>query len=259
MSTLTAVPREDVANLAPLYASMPPCGLRGLAAAVLEGHLGEAFADDPHAPQVAELCFAGVHFCGGDAAHPLARVIVDRLPVDNVVAACTPLWRALLDAAHGRRLVALPATDYHAYTLDPHRLRHLAARVPAGYAVRRIDLALARRIEAELQTEDHVRSFGSPEYFVSRGVGYCALHEGRIVSAASSGAFHDAGIEVQINTLPEHRGRGLATAVAAHLLLYCLESGLDPHWCTHNPISARLAEKLGYTRGETFELLVRTG
>ncbi len=49
------------------------------------------------------------------------------------------------------------------------------------------------------------------------------------MSAASSGAFHNTGIDVQINTLPEHRGRGLATAVAAHLLLHCLERGLEPN------------------------------
>jgi len=259
MSTLSHVSREHRDSLAQLFASHPPCGLRGLMLAVLEGHLGEAFADDVEAPRIAELSFAGVHFYGGDAAHPLARAIVARLPVDQVVAASTPPWRALLDTAYGPRLLALPATDYHAHSLARAHLERLAARLPAGYDLRRMDLELARRVEAELQTEDHVHFFGSPEYFIERGVGFCVLHTGRIVSAASSGAFHDAGIEVQINTLPEHRGRGLATVVAAHLLLYCLERGLDPHWCTSNPISAHLAENLGYTRGEPFELLVRTG
>lgn len=259
MSTLCHVSRQQRDSLAPLFASHPPCGLRGLMRAVLEGHLGEAFADDPVRPRVAELSFAGVHFYGGDAGHPLARAIVDQLPVDQVVAACTPPWRALLDAAFGPRLITLPATDYDARSLDRAHLERLAARLPAGYDVRRMDLDLASRVETELQTEDHVHFFGSPEYFCEHGVGFCVLFEGRIVSAASSGAFHNEGIEVQINTLPEHRGRGLATAVAAHLLLYCLERGLDPHWCTSNPVSGRLAERLGYTRGEPFELLVRTG
>jgi GNAT superfamily N-acetyltransferase len=259
MSSLSPVSPRHRHRLTPLFASHPLCGLRGIMRSVLEGHLGEAYADHAERPRVAELSFAGVHFYGGDAGHPLASAIVRRLPIDQVVAACTPPWRALLDATYGPRLLALPATDYDARSLDRAHLERLAVRVPAGYVVERMNLDLARRVEAELGTEDHVHFFGSPEYFCERGIGFCILHEGRIVSAASSGAFHNAGIEVQINTLPEHRGRGLATVVAAHLLLYCLERGLDPHWCTSNPISAHLAENLGYTRGGPFKLLVRTG
>jgi len=212
---------------------------------LLEGHLGEAFADDLRAPRVAELCFAGVHFFGGDAAHPLARAIVDRLPVDQVVTACTPPWRALLDATYGPRLMALPATDYDARSLDPEPLRQLASQVPVGYDVRRIDLELACRVETELQTEDHVHFFGSPECFIQRGVGFCALHEGRIASAASSGAFHDAGIEVQINTLPQHRGRGLAKRLMETILA-------RPDLASVRRIALRTRDAHGLYRGYGF-------
>lgn len=42
------------------------------------------------------------------------------------------------------------------------------------------------------------------------------------------------------------RGRGLATACGARLILDCLERGLYPNWDAHDSRSLHLAEKLGY-------------
>ena len=44
----------------------------------------------------------------------------------------------------------------------------------------------------------------------------------------------------------EYRRQGVATALAAHLLCWCLQNHVDPHWDAANPESCRLARKLGY-------------
>ncbi len=223
---------------------------------ILEGALGQGWADSAARPQVAELEFAGVHFFGGDPRHPLAPALVARLPADSALPAGPPAWRNLLTRVHGPRLITLAVYDLDGRALDPAHLRRLAAAVPAGFRVERMGLEQARRVEADLQTEDHVHFFGSPEYFMACGIGFCALSGERIVCAASSGAVCSRGIEVQINTHPDFQHRGLATAVSAALLAHCLERGLDPHWSTRNPISLRLAKKLGYTLSGMSELQV---
>jgi RimJ/RimL family protein N-acetyltransferase len=112
-----------------------------------------------------------------------------------------------------------------------------------------MDLNLARQLAAEKSefSSDHMVNFDSPEDFISRGIGFCIVSGDEIVSAATTFVVCGKGIEIQINTRKQHRRKSLATVVAAHLLLYCLENGLDPNWDAENERSAHLAEKLGYT------------
>ncbi len=140
-------------------------------------------------------------------------------------------------------------------------LRALRETLPTGYTLRRIDLDLARQIadDPDLISPDHVRNFESPEDFVARGIGFCVLHDGRVVSGASSYAICNRGIEIQVNTHADHQKRGLATAVSAALLVYCLEHGREPNWDAANLTSARLAERLGYTPRGAYEMLLRIG
>jgi GNAT superfamily N-acetyltransferase len=54
--------------------------------------------------------------------------------------------------------------------------------------------------------------------------------------------------ELDLATAPEHRGRGLATAVAAACISECLTRRATPHWqCEEaNPASMAVAEKVGF-------------
>ena len=106
---------------------------------------------------------------------------------------------------------------------------------------------------------DHLLSFASPEEFVERGFGFCLLTGDQIVSAATTFAICSRGIEIQISTREKHQRKGLATVVAAHLLLHSLQQGLDPNWDAANQASARLAQRLGYTPRGTYQLLLFAG
>ena len=65
------------------------------------------------------------------------------------------------------------------------------------------------------------------------------------------------GIHIGIETDPDFRNKGFATAIAAKLLVYCIEHGIYPHWSAscENTASIHLAEKLGYVRDGVYEVL----
>jgi len=62
-------------------------------------------------------------------------------------------------------------------------------------------------------------------------------------------------VEVAIATRPAYRGHGLAAAPAAALLEHCLETGLTPRWSASNPVSQRLAVRLGFRPAGVCEVL----
>lgn len=76
------------------------------------------------------------------------------------------------------------------------------------------------------------------------------------MSAATTAIVADGAIEIQVNTEESARRQGLATAVSAALILHCLEHGIEPHWSTSDPVSHRLAERLGYVATENHDWLV---
>ena len=80
----------------------------------------------------------------------------------------------------------------------------------------------------------------------------------RSVAGASPYAIYQNGIEIEIDTKPEYRGKGLATVCGAKLILECLERNIYPSWDAHDLRSVHLAEKLGYHLSHpyvTYELI----
>lgn len=95
--------------------------------------------------------------------------------------------------------------------------------------------------------------FESIDDFIDRGIGYAILHDGKIVSAATSFSIYDEGIEIEIATNSDYRKKGLATIVASALILDCLDKGKYASWDGANPESVKLAEKLGYILKESYD------
>lgn len=84
---------------------------------------------------------------------------------------------------------------------------------------------------------------------LAHGGGWCARRDGVVGAMAfSSFPVYDGGVEIGIETRPEHRGRGLAAAVAGAMIHDLLESGATPVWSCRrgNVASYRLALRLGF-------------
>ena len=234
-----------------------------LADAILEGTMGRAIADDAGDPHVAVLQAPNLqlNIVGGDAGHPAAREYLEQLPKHSALFLGADGWDELLKSIHGSKMIEMPRYAFTSEALDLEHLRGLVSGIPDGYRAVQMDLDLARRLGAEKSrfAEDHMVNFDSPEDFIARGFGFCLLQGDQMASVATTFAICSKGIEIQINTREEHQRQGLATTVAAHLIVHSLEQGLDPNWDAANQSSVGLATALGYTPQGTYPMYVYTG
>ena len=116
----------------------------------------------------------------------------------------------------------------------------------AGYELKLIDAKIYDLCMQDPVTRDFVSAFESKDSYLELGRGFVILKDGRIVSGASSYTRYQEGIEIEVDTIPEERRKGLATICCSVLILKCLEEGLYPSWDAHNMNSVHLAEKFGY-------------
>ncbi|MFK4289456.1 putative GNAT family acetyltransferase [Bacillus sp. RC240] len=89
--------------------------------------------------------------------------------------------------------------------------------------------------------------------YINRGIGYSIFYKGDVVCGASSYSIYDDGIEIEVATDPNHRRKGLVTAVSTALILDCLEKTKYPNWDAANSTSAKLVEKLGYVFDKAYD------
>lgn len=228
---------------------------------ILKEHLGGIIVDDPDKPTLAQVEYRGSVVYGGDAKHPLAEEMVKDFPINRGVSSLPKAWRDLVRSVHGDNITTLERMTFYTQYLDINHLKKLEQALSSEFEIRKIDIELATKITTTQNSEfpHQMIHFNSVEDFVNYGVGYCILTGDKVVSVASStDMISDNGIDVQIDTHPDFRNRGLATIVCATLLRYCLEHDIEPHWSTTTSDSRRVAEKLGYKYKDKYEVLVRT-
>lgn len=129
---------------------------------------------------------------------------------------------------------------------DKERLAEMAARLPEGYELKRIDSDIYDICLEDPVTADFVSAFGSKEKYLELGRGMVILKDGKFVSGASSYTRYKEGIEIEVDTIPSERRKGLASVVCSALILACLEEGLYPSWDAHDMNSVQLSGKFGY-------------
>lgn len=167
-------------------------------------------------------------------------------------------WEELLEQVWGDRIV--PWTRYAMEpppVFDRDRLAGYAAALPAGCRLVPVDGALYRQAMAGDWSRDLCALFAGEEDYLDRGLGMAAVWEGELAAGASSYAVCRGGIEIEIDTRPDCRRRGLASACGAGLILACLERGLYPGWDAHDLRSAALAQKLGYRLAGSYPVCLR--
>jgi GNAT superfamily N-acetyltransferase len=239
---LIELPPGRRAPLRPLFAGLP--GLHGCLDAAIDGGMGGAWADDTEPPSVGVI-HLDFYFLAGDAGVPGAEEAVARVEGRASIVASNAGWEPLLRERFGEALKQRTRIAFKPGLWDRARLRGFIDALPEGLAVRRIERADAERF-AEL-ADSLVYNFDSLDDFIERGAGFGIEHEGHFISGCSSFAISPHSLEFEIQTHPDFRRRGLATAAAAAMIDYCIDAGLRPEWDAHNEMSAALAGKLGFT------------
>ncbi|MBY9080266.1 GNAT family N-acetyltransferase [Paenibacillus sp. HN-1] len=88
----------------------------------------------------------------------------------------------------------------------------------------------------------------SAEHFGEHGIGFTVMDGGEAASTAFAAFIEDGQLEIGIESMEGHRGKGYAYHASAALIAYCLEHDLEPVWACRkgNEGSFNLAQKLGF-------------
>ena len=210
--------------------------------ACLDNVMGKILATDPEKPVSAMALIGDFAFFAGEPDPELLRAKPDRR---MIAVPQNEAWAALIEdnfPAYKRMRYAIKKDT----KFDREKLEAMVKALPDGYYLRRIDAELYDLCMQNELFEDCVSVFESKEKYLELGRGFAVMKGGKIVSAASSYSRYREGIDIEIDTIREERHKGLGTAVAAKLILTCLDEGLYPAWDAANKLSVRLAEKLGY-------------
>lgn len=220
----------------------------------LQGHMGRAWVDDIENPAAAEILLGDFFYFAGNFDVQGAEDLVRNIPADfsTEFALMVPQnedWSKVIERVYPnnhtrltRYAIKKAPTDF-----DPKVLQEYVDRLPEGYTIRQIDEALYRIADKEVFSSYFCSQFATYEDFAKRGLGFAVMHGDEWVAGASSYSMYTGGIEIELDTKEEHRRKGLALAVAARLILECLDRGLYPCWDAANLQSRRIAERLGYT------------
>lgn len=235
----------DRALLAPLFEGWPETMIWSWR----DGCMGRAFAPAGPAPRSGLIAVGDFRFFAGEACPELAAWKPPSSPAFVLLAPQNEAWAKAIRGAFGAR--ARPHTRYafhkSAAGFDRAALARFAAALPAGYELRPIGSGEYRQaLAADWGAADLCSQFRDFQDYCRRGLGFAALWGGELAAGASSYTVYKGGIEIEIDAHPAHRRKGLARALAARLMLECLDRGLFPSWDAHTPASAALAKRLGY-------------
>lgn len=218
-----------------------------LVASALSGMMGEVWFQGNAACAAAVL--GDFCFLAGDASGESAQRLLGELPIldgrHDFLAIGGEDWFALLQARFSPAIRRVTRWAFaHEDTFDRDKLAQMAA-LPEGYEAVPIAEHYAQ-VMAAPWSRDFCAQFAGEADYRARGQGIAARFAGEIVAGASSYSVYPGGIEIEIDTRADHRRRGLARALAARLILRCLNLGLFPSWDAANETSGHLAQSLGY-------------
>lgn len=218
----------------------------------IEGQMGRAYVDQLENPTAYKLAVGPFFYFAGEYLTPGGWAMLEAIKPYDLFMPSARGWIEGAKSVFGRRLVSIERYSFSPERLSAIRLEDLVAASPFREQARRMEL----EIVSSLWVQDHFvdfSEFDSAGDFVERGVGFCLERKGAVVGAAFSSLVCSRGIEISVYVEEDYRRQGIATLLAARLLLWCLERGAEPHWDAANAESAKLALKLGYTLSGSYE------
>lgn len=220
----------------------------------LQEHMGYAIADNDIKPSAAlitvgDFCFLAGVPNQGLASQTTAPIIVPRTEEWGKVIEF--VWKNQVDK--GLRY----AIKKEPHVFDINKLTNYANALPDTCVLKLFDERIYENSLQEQWSKDLCSQFTDYSDFSKRGLGVAAIYQGKLVSGASSYTVYNDGIEIEIDTKPEFRQRGFATACGARLILECLKCGLYPSWDAHDLRSVALCEKLGYHMDHPYVVYIK--
>ena len=215
----------------------------GLILSYLQGYTGKAFVDNENNPTSAQIVVGDFSFFVGDVNIELIK--------DAKAPILTPQdkeWqKAIEDTLRdkvSKKYRYKIKKDINSF--DSYKLSEFVNSLDKKYELKQIDQTLYESVLKESWSEDLCSQFKDYDAFKEKGLGFVILKDSEIVSGASSYVVYDDGLEIEIDTKLDYRGKNLATVCGAKLILECLDKNIYPSWDAIDLRSVALAEKLGY-------------
>lgn len=219
-------------------------------ASVLDGTIdGEIWVDRPVDPRIAIAVNGDAYFLAGNPD----------VPQDTLegIGEVIPDWAYLF--IEDRWLPHLPGVWRNASSLPHPRIRmgHIPgsplpepASSPEGFEIVPINRTLFDRAPGNLdRLEECIEGWASPGAFFDGAIGYCALHDGNIVSHSVTDSVSGTRCEIGVGTDAAFRRRGLGRAVVAATAAECIRRGIPAiEWHSHasNLGSLAIGRQVGF-------------
>lgn len=210
----------------------------------LQGHMGTLLVSPDDTPKSAMIDIGDFCFLAGEPnTHILGSITGFKLLVPKDAP-----WELVIEDFFGKKVkkilryaIKKEADVFHVATLTSYVMA-----LDDCYELRLFDQTIFQLAQKESWSMDLCSQFRDFSDYQNRAIGVAILHDEKLVAGASPYATYDNGIEIEIDTKPEYRQKGLATVCGAKLILECLKRNIYPSWDAHDLRSVRLAEKLGY-------------
>lgn len=221
---------------------------------------GVIYADQPHNPRTALVCNeTGFFFAFGEpnyeTVYPLLLRLWENKP--SPYPACLFASTTALGNLLNQVLQPLGAKPTARLGFE-QRERLPVPPVPPGYSLHPITTELARAILDGSGTDGYgidpwfIRICGGAEQYATHRLGFALLYGDLIASICGFCALANGEAELEVGTVPAHRGKGLATVTSLAFMEQCHRMGYNPvYTCTSTNLPSRaVARKLGYVEME---------
>lgn len=218
----------------------------GLIWSCLQGYRGTMIVDDERSPKSAIIDNGDFCFCAGiPSANLLLSISIGSF---KLIAPRNEAWQPVIEQVFAKkaRKILRYATKKEPDAFDEEKLKAYVAALDCDYELRLFDREIFKLAQSESWSADLCSQFQDYEEYQNSAIGVAILYAGKLVAGASPYGVYKNGIEIEIDTKPAYRGKGLATVCGAKLILECLSRSIYPSWDAHDLRSVHLAEKLGY-------------
>ncbi len=236
---------DQMSSIAPLFSN----SAHTMVLSCLQGYMGSAWTDNIENPKSAQIIVGDFCFYAGLPNRELAENTQSYTPSGFLlIIPENKEWEELIEETnqnHFERFYRYSIKKEPA-VFDKSKLSDYLLKLPDGYTIQAIDKTIYSKLLQTKQLRDLCSVFCSYDFYEKHGLGFVIMDGETIVSGASSYTVFKSGIEIEVDTLPAYRRKGLALICTSALILECLKRGLYPSWDAMNPESVALALKLGY-------------
>lgn len=215
----------------------------------LQDIMGDIYVDNVDCPESAMAMLGDFCFLAGKVNEHLVLCKPEDCKRDfMIMVPQNEDWENIIEKCYGEKAhrVMRYAFKKEADGFDRQKLEAVVEGLTSEYELKKVDENLFMQCKKTDWCKDFVSQYDSYAEYKKNGAGILILHNGVIVSGASSYSGFINGIEIEVDTREDYRRKGLAYVACAALILECLKRDWYPSWDAQNKWSVSLALKLGY-------------